>query len=157
MSDDLRKQAPFLPAAPPRQAIIDLSGSLSQDQVAALEAQAARLTYKAKVVVLPKDFTAADPQQFARQLAERWDVEAGRRFLLVVDLKAHKVRGLSSAELNASGVTSSAISQDIIANNFIPYMRKGDLEGAISHSLAAVEKTLTARTAAVSQADGRPY
>jgi len=146
MSDNSLPQAPFLPAQAPRAMIIDPGNALSAQAKGELERQAQTLGYKVKVVVLPSDFSPASPDSFALDLARQWQL-SGRKLLILVDLKAHKVRGISGPELNAAGISGTYLRKELFPTSFIPYMKEGDLQGAIAHTLAAVNNSLEARMA----------
>lgn len=145
----------FIPDQPPASSILDFSGTLSQGSISSLQSQAGHLYYKTKVVILPQDFSPPDLQQFSLALAKKWHV-SGDRFLLAVDLKGHKVRGISGESLKQQGVDSSYITNELFPQHFLPYIRHGDVYGAISSTLTAVNNTVvTSRTtAAAAQSAG---
>lgn len=134
---DLR-DATFLPGSPPSDAIIDYSHTLTVSQIARLESNAAQLSpAKAKVVILPTHFKATDFPEFAHDLGVAWHV-SGNRMLMVIDLQGHHVQLLAGSNLTASGLDANNINR-IIGSEFVPYMRSGDLYGAVSHTLTAVK------------------
>lgn len=144
MSDALA-QATFLPAKPPKAGILDFSDTLSTGQVGALEAYTHAPGFAAKVVVLPKNFSPADINEFGAALANQWRV-SGDRMLMVVDVKSHKVRAYVGHDLEKSGLTRDVMNTDVIRDNFIPHMKTGDLSGAIQSSLTTAQQHATART-----------
>lgn len=144
MARDILDQAPFLSPGAPRESIVDYSGSLGSSADRHLETFAQNLNFKAKVVVLPSDFSPGSMSafdSFCRDLAQKWHV-SGDRFLLVVDLKGHHVRGLSGKSLQSDGIDSSFISV-LIRDEFVPRMKQGDLSDAIQNTLAGVQNKLT--------------
>lgn len=156
MPKDLLDIAPFLSPEAPRENLVDYSASISKNDHRAIEQLSSQLNYKAKIVVLPTDFSVGGSSEFdhfARALAEKWHV-AGNRFLLVVDLKGHHVRGLSGEELQAAGVDSSYISI-LIKDQFIPLMKKGDLSGAIQKTLSGVSEKVQEASSTASSANDR--
>lgn len=143
---NILSEASFIPQSAPKQAILDYSGTLNRDDLARLEAKAQVLSYKAKVVVLPKDYSpSVGTQEFAHALAKQWNVAAGERLMLVVDLKAHKVRALASQKLDSEGLTGTYSSNVLIPQYFIPYMKQNDLYDAIDSTLTAVNAFHMAR------------
>ena len=82
----------YIPAKAPAQTITDLSGSLNPSQLEALNKIGASLTYKARVLVMPKSYRADDAEQLhglSKEIARQWHVE-GNRLLMVVDLNGKK-------------------------------------------------------------------
>jgi uncharacterized membrane protein YgcG len=166
MSESVLSQAPFLPPQPPKGAILDFSGVLSAGDRASLETQAhAQVGLKTKVVILPKDFTTTDLDALGKGLAQQWHV-GGERMLMLVDLKDHKVRVYVGKELQSHGLTGTLLREDIIPNQFIPYMKQHDLAGAIQNTMAAAQQkvyetrsTTTAPSQTYSQvpSTGQPY
>jgi uncharacterized membrane protein YgcG len=131
----------FLPSQAPTSPILDLSNSLDAVSIEALNHVAADVGYSPKVVVLPKQYDCPDARQLTLDLAQRWGVNGdGKTLLLVVDLKGHKVRAHGSPELNQAGVTSDYITNSLIPQQFVPYMRKGDLATAIRLTMLDVDK-----------------
>jgi uncharacterized membrane protein YgcG len=135
--------AGFIPAQPPKKAIIDFSGTLTPSQVNDLQTQTTELTnIKPKVVVLPSDFHVDSMKSFIHELAHQWQVH-GQRVLVVVSLKDKKVEMIPGKDLP---LNSQVISQQILAHNFIPHMKEGDLVGAISSTLAATNEIVQERS-----------
>ncbi|GEM_PF-3285712 len=141
VSNDILSQAKFLPETEPLTAINDYSHTLSGAQIGSLTQQASAVNFKAIVVVLPDDFSPPSFEDFAVALAKKWAL-SGREVLLLVDTKSHKVFAMGGSPLNAAGVSSEYLQQIILQREFIPYAAKGDLGGAISHTLAAVDSAL---------------
>ncbi len=133
----------FVPATPGDQAVIDLSGTLSPGAIRSITNSADSLGYKAKVLVLPKDYVCPDVHKLSLDLAQSWHTNAGRTLLTVVDLKGHKVRMIGSPDLNASGITTDFLRDMIISRDFVPYMKAGDLSSAIRVSLVEVNKRIS--------------
>src|SRR4051812_46232267 len=123
MSDNLIQQALFLSTNPPTHVINDYSGTLSSGQISSLESQITGLHYKAKIVVLPKDYTpgTASIDEFSRQMAEKLHL-SGNKLLLVVDLKGHHVRAEYGDKLQQMGVNKPFIDQ-LAKSEFVPYMK----------------------------------
>lgn len=157
MADDLLTQAPFLPLEAPKESLIDYSQTLSNQARQNIEQQCHNLPFHAKVVVLPRDFSPGSMKsfdEFCRALAEQWHV-TGNRFLLVVDTRGHHVRALCGQELEAQGISSDFLSSSVLKLNFIPKMKKGDLEAAISSSVNAVAARTSEQKTAQSEGQGR--
>ncbi|HEY9789752.1 MAG TPA: TPM domain-containing protein [Candidatus Obscuribacterales bacterium] len=149
MGESPLNQAPFLPQHAPQDAVSDYSGVLTSMQVGRLDRQAYDLSkqgVKAKVVVLPKDFSTPDISAFGAALAQRWKV-SGDRLLMIVDLKDRKVKMYPGHDLETHGLTGQLISTDIIPHHFVPYMKQHDLSSAIYSAMEAsqnaVGKSLT--------------
>ncbi len=157
MARDILDQAPFLTPSAPRESVVDYSGRIDSGSDRQLETFAKTLNFKAKVVVLPSDFSPGSMSafdSFCRDLAQQWHV-SGDRFLLVVDLKGHHVRGLSGKSLQSDGIDSSFISV-LIRDEFVPLMKKGDLSDAIQNTLAGVQSKLSeSRSAVVDSSKGK--
>jgi uncharacterized membrane protein YgcG len=137
MPDGTLADANFLPAKPPANSILDFSGSLSAGQTSQLEGVAHALSYQAKVVILPQNFNPTAFDQFARELAQQWQVH-GNRLLIVVDLKGKHMRALPGKTLQAKGVDQSFLNQQVFPNSFKPYVKEGDVAGAIQNTLLAI-------------------
>lgn len=143
MTRGILDDASFLSVTPPAKDVTDYSGQLSSNDLAKLEALCHSLSFKTKVVVLPSDYSpgtgsSADFLSFCHALAHQWNV-SGSRFLMVVDLKGHHVRGVSGPQLQQnSGITSDYISV-LLKDQFVPYMKRGDITEAIQSSLSAID------------------
>lgn len=152
------RDATFIPQQPPHNAILDYSHSLSSTAVGALESQAVSLrsTMKVKAVILPNDFHVDNFKQFSSDLGQQWHV-SGNRFLIIVDSKDHKVQMLSGGDLRDAGLTGNVISTQIIPNNFVPYMKKDDLQGALSNSMTAASQVVAQRQGTSTGTTGGAY
>ncbi|MBX9570948.1 MAG: TPM domain-containing protein [Candidatus Obscuribacterales bacterium] len=140
MARDILDTAPFLSPTAPREHVVDYSGRIDQKSDRELESYIQSLNFKAKVVILPSDFSTGSMSSFdsfCRALAQKWHVN-GERFILVVDLKGKHVRGLSGNSLQGQGVDSSFISL-LIKDQFVPHMKRGELSEAIQNTLAGVQ------------------
>ena len=131
----------FIPATA-EDVVVDLSHTLTATQIKSIENKADSLSYRPMVLVLPSDYQCPDVHQLSLALAKYWHADAGRTVLMVVDLKGHKVRIIGSPTLNAEGITSDYITNDLVPKTFIPYMKAGDLGSAIKLSLGGVNNRL---------------
>jgi uncharacterized membrane protein YgcG len=142
----------FVPQTAPEGAILDLSGSLSDSSVRTLEQAASTLSYRPKVLILPKNYICSDAHQLALDVAKKWNTYAdGKNLFMLVDIHGHKVRVIGSNELVKDGITSSYLTNDLVPRQFVPYMRHGDLASAIrltllevDHKAARTESSLSA-------------
>jgi uncharacterized membrane protein YgcG len=155
MPDATFADADFLPARPPRNAILDFSGSLTLDQTNQLEGVAHVLNYQAKVVVLPKNFTPGNFDQFSRDLAQHWQV-SGNRLLLVIDLKGKHMQALPGKALQAKGVDSSFINKQVFPTSFVPSARENDVAGAIQSTLLSINEQVQSRAGQLVPSQGVP-
>jgi hypothetical protein len=131
----------YIPAKAPGHAVIDLSGTLSQGQLEGLDNFAKTLTFKPRVIILPKTYKAANDEELhslATDIASAWHVE-GNRMLLAVDLSGKKLRAIAGDDLKSHGITNQYLKRTVWPNYFYPYVRKGDIEGALRNSLKAVQ------------------
>lgn len=144
MPDGTLADANFLPTQAPPNSILDFSGSLSAAQTGQLEGVSHALAYKAKVILLPQNFSPNNFDQFARDLAQQWQVH-GNRLLIVVDLKGKHMRAIPGKTLQAKGVDQSFLNQQVFPNNFKPYVKEGDIAGAIQNTLLAVNTQVQSR------------
>lgn len=132
----------FIPADAPKEGIVDCSGLLSTAEVQDIQDSFKSLSYNPKVIILPRGFSPSDLRGFSREVAEQWSIN-GDRLLLVVDVSGRKVRSLSGDGLLRQGVTGDFLSREGIDNNFIPYMKRKDLPGAIKHFATAVDSKVS--------------
>lgn len=144
MPDGTLSDANFLPARAPANSILDFSGSLSTAQTGQLEGVSHALAYQAKVVLLPQNFSPNNFDQFARDLAQQWQVH-GNRLLIVIDLKGKHMRAVPGKTLQAKGIDQSFLNQQVFPNNFKPYVKEGDVAGAIQSTLLAVNTQVQSR------------
>lgn len=151
------RDATFIPLQPPHEAVLDYSNTLSQSAMSSLQSQATAMqsTIKAKVVVLPEYFHVDNMSQFSYDLGMQWKV-SGTRLLTVVDLKDHRVRILSGDDLASAGLNHDYIENTVIPQGFVPYIKKGDLQGAISHSWTIAQNGLTRQSSGLTTATRQP-
>jgi uncharacterized membrane protein YgcG len=135
----------FIPKDQPESPILDLSHTLAPSTISSLNNSCAQLGYNAKVLILPGDYASPDLHSLALNLASTWHTNAGNTLLMVVDLKAHKVRVIGSPRMNKTGITSDYITNELIPRDFVPYMKAGDLSSAVRLSLKAVNRKLSGR------------
>ncbi len=131
----------YIPQTAPKAAVLDLSGRLDSSALARIEQTAAKLSYKAKVVLVPGDYKPTpsnDLHDLARSIADAWSVQ-GNRFLIVIDLPHKQIRTIGGEGLKSKGITSEFVQNTLLPNNFYPSMRKGDLPGAIENLMQAVQ------------------
>lgn len=145
MPDVTIANADFLPAKAPANAILDYAGALSPDQLSRLEGVSHSLNYKAKVVVLPKDFSPTNFDQFARELATQWQVH-GDRLLVVIDLTGKHMRALPGKTLVSKGVDQQLLNQKVFPQNFVPFIKENDVAGAIQNTLLAVNSQVLSQS-----------
>jgi uncharacterized membrane protein YgcG len=138
------RDATFIPQQPPHKAILDYSNTLSGSALNSLESQAVSLQsiMKVKAVILPSDFHVDSFPQFSSDLGQQWHV-SGNRLLIIVDVKDHKVEMLSGRDLANAGLDHNVISQQIVPQNFVPYMKRNDLQGALSNSMTAASNVVS--------------
>jgi hypothetical protein len=132
----------YIPAKAPGQTVTDLSGKLSLGQLGALDNMGKTLNFKARVIILPKSYKAANPEQLhslAKDVAAAWHVE-GNRLLLVVDLSGKKLRAIAGSDLSNRGITNEYLQRTVWPNYFYPNVRKGDIESALTNSLQAIQQ-----------------
>jgi hypothetical protein len=140
----------YIPAKAPGQTVTDLSGTLSGGQLVALDNMGKTLNFKARVVLLPKNYKAANAEELhslATDIASAWHVE-GNRLLLVVDLGGKKLRAIAGDDLKNQGITNEFLGRTVWPNYFYPAVRKGDIEGALTDSLKAIQAKQLAYTSA---------
>lgn len=134
----------FIPAKAPGHTVTDLSGSLSQGQLTQLDQFGKSLTYKARVLILPRSYKAENDEalhSLSNDVAQAWKVE-GDRLLMVIDLSGHKIRVRAGSDVSHYGVSSDYVQRTLLPNYFYPYVRKNDVQGAITNSLTAVDTRL---------------
>lgn len=137
-----------IPTEPPVQGIADLSNTLMEPQITAIQNQIAGLKYNPKVLILPKDESPGDLGAFSHNLQTTWGI-TGDRLLLVVDLKSHKVRAITGNTLTDNGVSSDFLSREMINHYFVPYLKRNDLSGGISSALDCVNSKFVQATTPV--------
>lgn len=137
-----------IPTEPPVQGIADLSNTLTEPQITAIQNQIAALRYNPKVLILPKDESPGDLGAFSHNLQTTWGI-TGDRLLLVVDLKSHKVRAITGNTLTDNGVSSDFLSREMINHYFVPYLKRNDLSGGISSALDCVNSKFVQATTPV--------
>ena len=120
----------------PGPGILDYSGSLTDQQKQELQAQCSALSFKARVVILPKDYAVANPVTFGQILAKKWHCEPNS-VLMIVDLKDRGVFMWSGNQLSRAGLSEQTLSNQLIPNFFGPTMKTQGLGKAIEATLSA--------------------
>jgi uncharacterized membrane protein YgcG len=131
----------YIPAKAPGHTVTDLSGTLTPSQLTDLDSFGKTLSFRARILVLPKSYKASDADQLhslAADIASAWKVE-DNRFLLVVDLSGKKLRAIAGSDLHDHGVTHEYLQRTVWPNYFYPHVRSGDIAGALTDSLKAIE------------------
>jgi Zn-dependent protease with chaperone function len=139
-ADQLASQAPG-------PGILDYSGSLTDQQKQQLQAQCSQLSFKARVVILPKDYTVSNPVSFGEQLAKKWHCERNS-VLMIVDLKDRGVFAWSGTKLSRAGLSEQTVSNQLIPNYFAPTLKSQGLGQAIEATLSAADKIVVQSKAA---------
>jgi uncharacterized membrane protein YgcG len=94
--------------------------------------------------VLPRDYDWLDARELTINLAKAWKIDGvGKNLLIVVYLKGYQVRAHGSPAINQAGVTSEYISNSLIPQQFIPYMKQSDLSTAIRLTLLDANRVLS--------------
>jgi Zn-dependent protease with chaperone function len=129
----------LLAAKTPGPGVLDYSGSLTDRQTEELQAQCSKLSFKARVVILPKDYTVSNPASFGQQLATKWHCEQNS-VLMIVDLKDRGVFSWSGNHLSRAGLSEQTLSNQLIPNYFAPALKSQGLGKAIESTLSAADK-----------------
>src|SRR5262245_28700738 len=104
----------FLPATPPKERVLDFYGLFRPDEASILENQAQHLSYKPRIVVLPKDYSGESLPTLSAKIAKTWKVQ-GDDFLLVLDMNQRQLYGKAGSKLQSEGITDSYISDRLLA------------------------------------------
>ncbi len=129
----------LVPVPPLRSPVTDLTGTLTPDQVAALEAKlrAFEQAKGSQIAVLIVATTEPEAiEQYALRVAEAWKL--GRKgvddgALLLVALQDRKVR--IEVGYGLEGALPDAIANRIIDEDVVPQFRRGDFHGGIATAL----------------------
>ncbi|MBX9771504.1 MAG: hypothetical protein K2X29_09050 [Candidatus Obscuribacterales bacterium] len=111
----------FIPKEPPNHSILDFSGTLSPDKLQGLEVLCKGLSFKAWVVIPPKDYILEDPAQLSYLLEQQWQTQ-GNSLLLLVDLQGRTIFALPEKYLVRTGLNDTYINQELIPQYFVPSM-----------------------------------
>lgn len=129
----------FIPKEPPNHSILDFSGTLSPDQLQGLEVLCKGLSFKAWVVIPPKDYILEDPAQLSYLLEQQWHTQ-DNTLLLLVNLQGRNVFALPEKYLVRAGLNDKHINQELIPQYFVPSMSAGDLNSALRETLLAADQ-----------------
>lgn len=137
----------FLPATPPEKRVLDFYGLFSPDEANVLENQAQHLSYKPRIVVLPKDYTSENLPALSANIATTWKM-GGDDFLLVLDMNQRQLFGKASSKLVGEGITDGYVLDRLLADNFYQAAADGNVSGALFATLQALNiRILSNRTA----------
>ena len=129
----------LVPVPPLRSPVTDLTGTLTPDQVAALEAKLRAFEQAKGSQIAVLIVTTTEPEaieQYALRVAEAWKL--GRKgvddgALLLVALQDRKVR--IEVGYGLEGALPDAIANRIIDEDVVPQFRRGDFHGGIATAL----------------------
>ena len=140
-------QAPVL-AVPPLQAhVTDLSGTLTELQVQALQAQldGFERQYGAQIAVLLVASTAPeDIADFTQRVGEAWKLGragVGDGLLLVVAVQDRRVRIAPNKTLE--GAIPDVVAKRIIDEQIVPAFRQGDYAGGLRNALLQLQSRIS--------------
>lgn len=128
-----------LPQTEPGECVLDLARVLAPGEKEGITSDAARLEYKAKVVLV--DYEKGKLGDLADLTALRWKIkEPGEaRVLVMVDKNNHAVHIIRSPKMIENGVSSQFVQSVVIPRVFAPYARQGDIASAIKSSLVSID------------------
>lgn len=137
----------FLPETPPTERVLDFYGLFSPDEANILENQAQHLSFKPRIIVLPKDYGGESLPTLSTKIATAWNVK-GDDFLLVLDMNQRQLFGKAGSKLESEGITDSYISDRLLADNFYQAAQDGNISGALFGTLQALNiRIVSNRTA----------
>jgi len=141
----------FLPATPPGKRVLDLYGLLSPDDANILENQAQHLSYKPRILILPKDYSGESLPVLSAKIASAWKME-GNEFLLVLDMSERQLFGKAGSKLQSEGISDSYIADRLLADNFYQAAKDGNVSGGLFATLQALNmQVLNNRTSTSSE------
>lgn len=144
----------FLPPTPPTERVLDFYGLFSPEEAKILENQAQHLSYKPRIIVLPKDYSGESLPNLSAKIAKTWKVQ-GDDFLLVLDMNQRQLFGKAGSKLESEGITDSYVSDRLLADNFYQAAQDGNISGALFGTLQALNiHILSNRTATKTAGSG---
>jgi uncharacterized membrane protein YgcG len=131
---------------PQTQAVVDLTGTLSQDVLASLNARMAQFkshTGAQMAVILTASMNGATIDAYSEQVAQSWHLgdNGAKSILLTVAFTEHGVRLLATRNLADHLDVNRA--NEIISTVLVPQFRQGHIPQGISGAIDAVEADLT--------------